>query len=85
MEPKYKIEVNKGRCVGSTMCLQHASHIFGLDKNKQSQVMDPDTTDAEQLLAAAESCPTGSISVWDVATGKKLFPETPTFDDDADA
>ncbi len=81
MEPKYKIEVNKHRCVGSTMCLQKAAHIFGLDKDKQSRVLDPGTQDKENLLAAAESCPTGAITVTEIATGKKLFPE-PRVDDD---
>ena len=74
MSQKYAITVDKFKCVGSTQCMQTAPHIFGLDKNKQSKVMDPNTEDKTKLLAAAESCPVGAISVIEIETGKQLFP-----------
>lgn len=74
MKPKYTITVDKFKCVGSTQCLQTAPHIFGLDKDKQARVMDPGTDDKAQLLAAAEACPVGAITVVDPETGARLFP-----------
>jgi ferredoxin len=74
MEPKYKITIDKYKCVGSSMCVQVGPAIFGLDKNRQSKVMDEQTEDLNVLLAAAEACPVGAITVEEVDTGKRLFP-----------
>ncbi len=74
MTSKYKISVNTFKCVGSSMCVQTGPAIFGLDKNRQAKVMDENTEDLKNLLAAAESCPTGAITVVEIETGKRLFP-----------
>ena len=71
---KYKITIDKIRCVGSTLCIMEAPDIFGLDGERLSQVLEPDTLDDEGVLAAAHSCPMNAIILEDKETGKRIWP-----------
>lgn len=70
-----RITVDHDRCVGSEMCIVLAEGVFAINENGQSIVVDPTAADRDQILEAAEQCPTEAISVHDAATGESLYPE----------
>ena len=74
MEPKYQITIDKFKCVGSTLCVQFAPQVFGLDEQKQSKVMTVDIEDEAMLVNAAEQCPMAAITVKNLQTGQRLCP-----------
>ena len=72
--PHLHIEVDHQRCVGNAMCLAFAPGVFAHNEMRQSEVMDPEGGAREDILEAAENCPTGAITVNDAVTGETLFP-----------
>ncbi len=72
--PPLHIEVDHMRCVGNAMCLELAPGVFAHNHWRQSEVVDPEGDNLEDILEAAGNCPTSAISVSDAATGKVLFP-----------
>ncbi len=69
-----RIRVDRVRCVGNAMCLAFAPGVFRHNESRQSEVADPAGGSREEVLDAAENCPTGAITVADGVTGKGLFP-----------
>ena len=64
------IAVDHARCVGNGMCLTFAPGVFAHNARRQSEVVDPEGDAVEDVIVAAENCPTGAIQVRDAATGK---------------
>jgi ferredoxin len=58
-----RIEVDRGRCMGSGECSYHAPGTFDLDDELKSVVIDPDGDPPEKIRLAADSCPTRAIEV----------------------
>ena len=56
-----KIVVDRGRCIGASLCIVTAPRVFMLDGARKAWVSDPDGADAETLHRAAAVCPTGAI------------------------
>ena len=71
---RVRIEIDHLSCVGTAMCLALAPGVFAHNESRQSAVMNPKGGSREDILAAAENCPTGAISVSDADTGETLFP-----------
>ena len=69
-----RIEVDHLCCVGNAMCLALAPGVFAHNESRQSEVANPTGGRREDILAAAENCPTGAITVSDADTGETLFP-----------
>ncbi|HLG66952.1 MAG TPA: ferredoxin [Acidimicrobiales bacterium] len=59
----YRIEIDRGVCMGSGVCTVYAPGTFGIDDDTKSTVVDPAGDPLEQIEAAAAGCPTGAISV----------------------
>ncbi|MCC6477211.1 ferredoxin [bacterium] len=72
--PKYKITIDKNKCVGSTICTMEAPEIFALGAEFQSHVIDPDSNEDELILHAAQSCPMNAIIVTERETEKRVWP-----------
>ena len=68
--PPLHIEVDHDRCVASGLCLTFAPGVFAHNARRQAEVVDPEGDKLEDILVAAENCPTAAISVIDSATGK---------------
>ena len=62
------------KCVGSTMCIQYAPKVFGLNDDRQSTVINPDGESAACIRAAAEQCPMEAVTLEDANTGQQVFP-----------
>lgn len=74
MAEHLRISVDHDRCVGSEMCIALAEGVFAINENGQSVAVDPAGAGRDQILEAAEQCPTEAISVFDDASGESLYP-----------
>lgn len=72
---KYKIEVDRSLCVGDGACCNDAPGTFEMDDESIAVVTNPEGNSPEEILTAAQSCPTDAIILHDAATGKKVWPE----------
>ncbi|MFI2367511.1 ferredoxin [Streptomyces sp. NPDC018833] len=74
MGDRWHVEVDRGVCIGSGMCVGHAPDGFRLDAARQSRPQ-ADVADAdEKILAAAENCPVEAIVITLLASGEPVFP-----------
>lgn len=39
------------------------------------RIIEADEAKKDELILSAQSCPVSAISIWDVATGEKLYPK----------
>ena len=71
---KYQIKVQRDACISAAACVSVAPNVFELDAEKKA-VVKKDATDAEQnILMAAQACPTKAIVIIDTETGKQVWP-----------
>ncbi len=59
-----EVEVQRARCIGIKSCVATAPRTFALDASGISTVLNPEGEEESVLVEAAESCPTGAISVF---------------------
>lgn len=72
---KYKIQVIRDLCIGAASCVAVSPAIFELDAEKKAIILEQGSDDAENILTAAQSCPTKAIIITDTETGKQVWPE----------
>jgi len=70
MPHNLKVEVDRNVCIGSGDCVRLAPTAFALDDEDRARVLDPESVDAETLLQAERSCPSGAITVTAPDTGQ---------------
>ncbi len=58
-----EIEVDREVCMGSGNCTYAAPGVFDLDDDSIAAVVDPSAAPGDQVVTAAQQCPTGAISV----------------------
>lgn len=68
------VRIDRNKCVGSTMCIQYAPRVFGLNAARQSDVLNPQGDTAARIREAAEQCPVCAIELLDADTGQRIFP-----------
>ncbi|MEV4947520.1 ferredoxin [Streptomyces sp. NPDC053755] len=74
MGDRWHVEVDRGVCIGSAMCVNHAPDGFRLDSARQSHPTRPDADANESVLAAAEGCPVEAILITLLDGGEPVFP-----------
>lgn len=57
-----EVEVVAARCMGSKTCTHAAEGVFVM-AGDVARVVDPTAAPLEDILAAAEGCPTGAIKI----------------------
>jgi ferredoxin len=58
------VRVEAARCIGSGSCVNNAPGTFLLDRSIMvAEVVDPEGDAEDDVVRAAEACPTGAISV----------------------
>ena len=57
-----EIEVSAARCMGSKTCTHAAEGVFVM-AGDVARVADPTAAPLDDILAAAEGCPTGAITI----------------------
>jgi ferredoxin len=72
---KYKIVLDRDKCMGDGNCADLAPETFAIDGDDRSFVLDPGGNWPEYILRAAKDCPADAISLYDVETGKRIWPE----------
>jgi ferredoxin len=84
------IMVDRDLCIGAASCIAVYPEIFELDEENKAVILRKDgvkisdktdvsllscqNVDDDQLLLAAQSCPTAAIFLYD-ETGKQLYPD----------
>ncbi|MFF9910712.1 ferredoxin [Streptomyces sp. NPDC013457] len=74
MGDRWHVEVDRGVCIGSGMCVNHAPEGFRLDTARQSHPRAPESDANEAVLAAAEGCPVEAILITLLDGGEPVFP-----------
>lgn len=72
---KYKVKVLRHVCIGAATCVAVSPAVFQLDGEKKAIIQKGGNDSAENILAAAQSCPVRAIVVTDAESGKQVFPE----------
>ncbi|AHB40257.1 TPA: ferredoxin [candidate division WWE3 bacterium] len=72
---KYKVKVIRKDCIGAASCVAVSSSVFKLDGENKAVFVDGAADDADNILMAAQSCPTKAIVVTDTESGKQVWPE----------
>ncbi len=57
-----EVEVSAARCIASKVCVHAAEGVFEV-VDGVARVRDPNAAPLDDILAAAEECPTGAIRV----------------------
>ena len=57
-----EIEISSARCIASKVCVHAAEGVFQV-VDGVARVVDPGAASVDDIVAAAEGCPTGAISV----------------------
>ncbi|MEU6327101.1 ferredoxin [Streptomyces sp. NPDC047049] len=74
MGDRWRVEVDRGVCIGSGMCAAAAPDGFRLDSARQSHPVAPEAEAGEDVLAAAEGCPVEAITLTVAGSGEAVFP-----------
>lgn len=69
-----RIVVDRVKCIGANSCVAVAPGVFQLDDKNLACIVDPDSTDDDTILMAAQSCPVLAIFLHD-EKDKKIFPD----------
>lgn len=71
---KYQVRVIRNTCIGAASCVAVSPITFVLDQEKKAVIKEGSTETPENILMAAQSCPTQAIIVIDTETGKQVWP-----------
>lgn len=72
---KLKIKIIRDLCIGAGTCIVQAPGTFEFDKDSIAVIKNPKGNTVEEIIAAAKSCPTFAIILYDGDTGKQIWPE----------
>ncbi len=72
---KYKVKVLRGACIGAASCIAISPNVFELDNEKKAVIKNGATDSEQNILMAAEACPTKAIVIVDATTGVQIWPK----------
>ncbi len=72
---KYKVQVLRDICIGAASCVAFSPTVFELDDKKKAVILSGADDIPENILLAAQSCPTKAIVVTDTETGEIVWPK----------
>ena len=61
-------------CIGAASCVAVSPAVFQLDSENKAVVPDGAEDVPENILLAAQSCPTKAIIITDTETGQQVWP-----------
>lgn len=71
---KYKIKISRHDCIGAASCVAISPDTYKLDGENKAVLIEQSSDSPENVLLAAQSCPTKAIIVMDAATGEQVWP-----------
>ena len=71
----YTVKVIREKCIGAASCVAVAPKTFKLDEENIAIVLGQKQDSDENVLLAAQSCPTAAIIVTDDETGEQVWPK----------
>ena len=71
---KYKVQVIRHLCIGAASCIAVSPNIFEFDAENKAIIKEDGTDTPENILMAAQSCPTKAIIITDTETGQQVWP-----------
>jgi ferredoxin len=75
---KYKIVLDREKCMGDGNCVDLAPETFSIDEDDRSYVLNPGGNWPEYVLKAAKTCPADAITLFDAETGERVWPQEET-------
>lgn len=73
MSPRtLRVEIDRALCVGTSNCAEAAPEAYEMDEDCVPHAAEAAAEAA--LLAGAEACPVGAISLFDRTTGARVYP-----------
>ncbi len=72
---RYTVEVIRDKCIGAASCVAVAPLTFKMDDENKAIVLAQKMDSDDNLLLAAQSCPTAAIVVTDDQTGEQIWPK----------
>jgi len=72
---KYKVKVVRDLCIGAASCIAVSPNTFLLDDEKKAVIKDGAQDLPENILMAAQSCPTAAIIITDAETNEQVWPK----------
>jgi ferredoxin len=72
---KFRIVVDRARCVGFGTCVDVAPSIFRFDEEGKAVAPPEGEFPPQRLLDAAKACPALAILVLDASNGDAVYPE----------
>ena len=71
---KYKVKVLRDACIGAASCIAVSPNVFELDTENKAVVKSGADDVPENILLAAQSCPTKAIVIIDTESGQQVWP-----------
>jgi ferredoxin len=72
---KYNVKVIRSACISAASCVAVSPNVFELDGENLAVIKDGSEDTPENIVMAAQSCPTKAIEVYDAESGAKVWPE----------
>lgn len=70
---KYKVKVIRSACISAGSCIAVSPATFEFDNENKAEVIEKSQDTPENIVLAAQSCPTKAIIITD-ETGKQIWP-----------
>lgn len=71
---KYQVKVVRDLCIGAASCIAVSPDTFLLDDANKAVIIESSQDVPENILMAAQSCPTAAIIITDTETGQQVWP-----------
>ncbi len=68
-----RVAVDRAKCIGANSCVAVAPGVFQLDAENLAYVVDPNSTDDDTIMLAAQACPVLAVLLYD-ENDKLIFP-----------
>lgn len=62
---KYTIKLIQSKCIAAASCVAISPELFKLNESNLVEIIDGGVDEADNILLAAQSCPTGAIEVYE--------------------
>lgn len=72
---KYNVKVVRSLCIGAASCIALSPSVFELDNENKAVVLEGADDSPENVLLAAQSCPTKAVVITDSETGEQIWPK----------